>query len=124
MKIKTNPKYTYKYDKVVKKYTFEELQNLLDSCKSKTALCLKLKLSLKYLNMIIELNGLKYVNKDRGLPPGFVHKPKKIDKEETIKVRLTQEMISEDTALARFYKELEVKKKKRLIKDVLDPYGD
>lgn len=124
MKIKTNPKYTSKYDKVIKKYSFEELQNLLDNCQSKTALCLRLKVSLKYFNMIIELNNLKYENKGRGLPPGFVHKPKKIDKEETIQTRLTQEMISEDTALARFYKELAAKRKKRLIKEVLDPYGD
>lgn len=123
MKIKT-PRYNSKYDKVIKKYSFEELQNLLNNCQSKTALCLKLKVSLQYFNTIIELNDLKYENKGRGLPPGFVHKPKKIDKEETIQTRLTQEMISEDTALARFYKDLEVKRKKRLIKEVLDPYGD
>lgn len=124
MKIKTNPGYISKYDKVIKKYTFEELQNLLDNCQSKTTLCLTLKVSLQYLNKIIELNGFKYENKGRGLPPGFVHKPKKIDKEETIQTRLTQEMISEDTALARFYKELADKKKKRIIKELIDPYGD
>lgn len=124
MKIKINPKYTSKYDKVIRKYTFEELQNLLDSCQSKTNLCLKLKVSLQYFNRIIELNNLKYTNKDRGLPKGYVHKPIKIIKDATIQTRLTQEAISENTALDRFYKELESKKKKRLIKELLDPYGD
>lgn len=114
MYLKTNPKYVSKYDKIIKKYSFDELQNLLDTCESKTDLSLKLGISLKYFNMIITINGLKYTKKAQGLPK----------KEETIQTRLTQEMISEDTALARFYKELAAKKRKRLIKETFDPYGD
>jgi hypothetical protein len=35
MKIKTNSKYISKYDKIIKKYSIEEIQNLLDNCKLK-----------------------------------------------------------------------------------------
>jgi hypothetical protein len=124
MKIKTNLKYISKYDKIIKKYTIEELQNLLDNCKSKTALALKLKISLKYFNMIIELNSLNYTNKDRGLTYGYIHKPKKIIKESTIENKLISEMILENTALERFYKEIKAKKEKRLLKEIFDPYDD
>lgn len=123
MIVKT-PRYDSKYNKIIKKYSLPELQNLLDSCKSKTALCDKLGISLKYFNIIIELNNLEYSNKIQGVKKGFVHKPMKINHDKTVEVRLTQEMISEDTALARFYKEIAEKKKKRMLKDLLDPYGD
>lgn len=122
MEIKTSSK--SKYDTIIKKYDLLELQNLLDTCKTKTDLALKLGISLKYFNEIIKLNNLIYTSKPKGLPQGYKHKPMLIDNTKTVEQTLNSQMIDESTALARFYNELKIKRRKRMIKELLDPYGD
>lgn len=124
MEVKTSSKYLSKYDSIIKKYNLPELQNLLDNCKSKTDLALKLGISLKYFNIIIELNKLIYTSKPQGLSKGYKHKPKLIDHTQTIEQRLNSQMINEDNAINKFYDELKIKKRKRMLKELVDPYGD
>ena len=124
MEVKTSSKYLSKYDSIIKKYNLLELQNLLDNCKSKTDLALKLGISLKYFNEIIKLNNLIYTSKPKGLPQGYRHKPMLIDNTKTVEQRLNSQMIDEENAINKFYDELKIKRRKRIMKELLDPYGD
>lgn len=105
-------------------YKPSDIQKLLDSGRTlKGAICVELGVSYNVLNHYMKRHNLVYMSKV---------KSKRIEREKrqaliknAQKVSIDNSVYQERTdALEKFYEQLARKRQKRMLKELIDPYGD